>query len=48
MNPLKFSLVDQASYGGEKGDDMEDMTPKEAGKALGDFLKGLQESAEEK
>jgi hypothetical protein len=33
---------------GEMGDDMEDMTPEDAGKALGDFLKGLQESTEEK
>ena len=33
---------------GEMGDDMEDMTPEEAGRALGDFLKGLQESTEEK
>ena len=31
----------------EMGDEMEDMTPEEAGKAVGDFLKGLQESVGE-
>lgn len=31
----------------EFGSQMEDMTPEEAGKAFGDFMKGLQEAAEE-